>query len=194
MSKVQRIEINFPVPVEVPSGFENLLAAAVDMVCKQYEVQNPYRVMWPAGQGSKILSMPMTRAEEEAGQGMEFDDLCYEISVSEREAYDKDLKRRGFQLTEQDCPTCGSVLFRPTASMEPNAVTCANNHVFEEGEGRPRLRIHFLLSGKTICGEMRGVPAEWPKDHKWTDKDDQVTCPRCRALINSLRQTGGNQP
>ena len=80
--KIQKIEIEFPFLVELPPGLDRLLEAVVDFVCKKYEAENPTRVMWPAGQGSK----PIWREPEEP----EFDDSIYHISVSERERYKKE--------------------------------------------------------------------------------------------------------
>lgn len=85
--KVLRIEINFPVPVELPDDFQRRLVALVDVACKAYEATHPGRVMWPFGVGSKITYMPMTKEEEDAGMHMEFDDDTLEIEVSEREDY-----------------------------------------------------------------------------------------------------------
>ena len=75
--KIQKIEINFPTPVELPAGFGQLLDAVVDLVCAHYESKNHTRVMWPAGSGSK----PMWNEPNEP----DFDDTVYCIEVSERE-------------------------------------------------------------------------------------------------------------
>jgi len=77
MSKIQRIEIDFPTAVSLPDGFEKTLDALIGMVCEQYERENPARVMWPAGCGSK----PLWREPEEP----EYDDTVYFIEVAERE-------------------------------------------------------------------------------------------------------------
>ena len=89
MNKLQKIEIVFPVGVELPPGWERVLDALVDMVCEAYEQQNPTRVMWPAGQGSK----PIWREPQEP----DWDDSVYFIDVAEREAYPKELERRRWQ-------------------------------------------------------------------------------------------------
>ena len=90
---IRCIEISFPTEVELPDGFDRLLDAAVDMVCKAYERSHPDRVMWPAGRGSK----PSWSAADAAFFGVEappgapdsgeptFDDSVYCIEVSERE-------------------------------------------------------------------------------------------------------------
>lgn len=82
--KIQKIEVEFPVAVELPLGFDRLFDAVIDLVCEKYEAQNPTRVMWPAGHGSK----PIWREPEEP----EFDDSILHISVSERAATPKELK------------------------------------------------------------------------------------------------------
>jgi len=84
MAKIKAIEINFPVGVNVPDGFYELLSSTVGLVCKQYEKENPDRVMWAAGHGSKPTYIPMTQKEEQH-RGMEFNDHIYEIEVAERE-------------------------------------------------------------------------------------------------------------
>lgn len=89
MSKLQKIEIAFPVGVNLPPGFERTLDALIGMVCEAYEEAHPDRVMWPAGQGSK----PIWREPAEP----DFDDSVYFIEVAEREAYPKELERRAWQ-------------------------------------------------------------------------------------------------
>ncbi len=77
MSKIKRIEISFPVEIELPDGFEQALSALVGIVCSQYQKENPTRVMWTAGHGSK----PLWNEPNEP----DFDDSVYVIDVSERE-------------------------------------------------------------------------------------------------------------
>ena len=108
--KFSTIEITFPVPVEAPDGFFHVLDTMVDMICKKYEADNPTRVMWPAGAGSKpifsdhdaaflgIKQRQPTGGREQGGneQGSKipkkgeeptFDNSVYQISVSEREDF-----------------------------------------------------------------------------------------------------------
>lgn len=87
MGKARSIEIHFPVAVEFPPGFERTLDALVDMVCEAYELKHPDRTMWPAGYGAK----PIWNEPQEPT----FDDSIYYIEVAEREANEKELKRRG---------------------------------------------------------------------------------------------------
>ncbi len=82
------IEVSFPVDVDVPDSFYRALSELIGLVCEEYEKTHPDRVMWPAGQGNKITYMPMTKAEEDAGKHLEFDDSIFAIEVAERENYD----------------------------------------------------------------------------------------------------------
>ena len=95
MSKLQGIEISFPVPVSIPDGFERALEALVEMVCKQYERENPTQVMWTAGFGSKprwskadaaFLGVATDGDAPESGEP-EWDDSVFTISCSEREDF-----------------------------------------------------------------------------------------------------------
>lgn len=95
MSKISRIEISFPVPVELPDGWERVLMAMVDMTCNNYQKANPDRVMWPAGVGSKprwsqadaaFLGQAPDPAAPEGGEPT-FDDSVLVIDCAEREDY-----------------------------------------------------------------------------------------------------------
>lgn len=76
-SKIVKIEINFPVYVSLPVGFERILDSLISSVCEQYQMENPTRVMWPAGCGGK----PIWQEPEEP----DFDMSVYCIEVAERE-------------------------------------------------------------------------------------------------------------
>lgn len=93
-NKIVTIEISFPVPVELPEGWEQLLDSAVNLVCKHYEQANPTRIMWPAGHGTKIL----WREPQEP----DMDVSVYAIDVAEREGSKKELRRRGRWPTEKE--------------------------------------------------------------------------------------------
>ena len=77
MPKISMIEVTFPAEVEIPKTARIALEAAVTLVCKKYERENPTRVMWPAGVGSKML---LNEPEEPT-----FDDTVFVIDVAERE-------------------------------------------------------------------------------------------------------------
>ena len=90
---IKKIEIDFPVPVELSDGFQQSLDELLTTVCKKYEADNPKRVMWPFGHGSKPTHIPLTQ-EDEKKRGCEFDDSVYYIEVAEREGHENELKRR----------------------------------------------------------------------------------------------------
>lgn len=83
---IRKIEISFPVPVTMRVEHERMLVELVGYICDEWCRAHPDRVMWPAGTGSKITFMPMTR-EQEQRRGMEFDDDVFAIDCSERERY-----------------------------------------------------------------------------------------------------------
>jgi hypothetical protein len=87
MTKVLSIRVDFPVPVDLPPGFDRALESLVNMVCEAYEKENPERTMWPAGMGA----MPVYREPEEPL----FDLSVLNIAVAERDASDRELRRRG---------------------------------------------------------------------------------------------------
>jgi hypothetical protein len=88
VAKIQKIEVVFPVPVEVPPGFSRLLEGVVGMVCEKYKAENPERSMWVFGVGSKPLFQEPLEPK--------WDDSIYFIEVAEREADErtKELRRR----------------------------------------------------------------------------------------------------
>jgi hypothetical protein len=74
---IKTIEITFPVPVELPLGFEHTLSCLISMVCELYQQNNPERVMWAASHGSRpIMSM---------GDITGFEAEIYSIDCEERE-------------------------------------------------------------------------------------------------------------
>jgi len=83
---IVKIEIDFPLPVELPKGWEEKLSNLVSEVCDKYKQEHPDRVMWPAGHGYKPTYIPLTM-EDEKHRGMEFDDSIFHISVSEHRNY-----------------------------------------------------------------------------------------------------------
>jgi len=95
MSKITSIEINFPVPVELPAGFEGALSALVAMVCEKYKAEHHGRTMWPAGSGAKPCWSRRDAAflGEKPGPNAPhsgeptFDDSIFVIEVAEREDY-----------------------------------------------------------------------------------------------------------
>jgi len=112
-----RIEINFPRRVNIPDSEFQRLVNTVSEICRQYEQAHLGRVMWPAGMGSKITYMPMTREEELAGKHMEFDTDTLSIDCCEREDYDWPCKKcNHVQGDHKSCilnPPAGECEFEP---------------------------------------------------------------------------------
>lgn len=103
-----RIEITFPVPVELTNDDQRVIDAIAAEVCDRWERAHPGRVMWPAGIGSKITYMPMTRAEELAGKHMEFDTGVLSIDCAERADYSWLCAKCGIEQGEhKDCMADG---------------------------------------------------------------------------------------
>jgi hypothetical protein len=84
MTTIRRIEVNFPVPVELSDADQKALHDLLSRICQRYEADHPDRVMWVFGWGSKPTYIPMT-AEEERTRGIEFDDDTLFAEISERE-------------------------------------------------------------------------------------------------------------
>lgn len=93
--KVRTIEIQFPCEVDTPEGWERALDALLDMVCKQYQKDHPFDVMWPSGYGSKptwskadaaFLGKDVNPNAPESGEPT-WDDSVYQISMAAREDY-----------------------------------------------------------------------------------------------------------
>jgi hypothetical protein len=82
------IEIDFGAPVNISRAHQRRLFSLVDAICDGYEARHPDRTMWAAGFGGKIVSMPITREDEEAGVPLDFDMSILHIECCERENYD----------------------------------------------------------------------------------------------------------
>jgi hypothetical protein len=80
---ISKIEVSFPAPVNLPDGWEQALCSLVEIVCKQWQAENPTMVMWTAGIGSKVTRMPIAAGDER----MEFDDDTFAIDCCAREDY-----------------------------------------------------------------------------------------------------------
>lgn len=89
MKDILKIEVSFPLGVEITSEQQQELTKVISSICDSYNKQNPTRVMWPFGQGYKLLSNLFMLDD---GEPMEFDLNCYHIEVSEREAYEGENK------------------------------------------------------------------------------------------------------
>jgi len=165
-----KIEISFPVKVELTQDDMRQLDAITGEICDRYEVAHPGRVMWAAGVGSKILYMPMTRDEELAGKHMEFDDAVFAIDCSEREDFKWPCAKCEFtQGDHQDCildPPAGNCEFEPK-SQEPRPIQergLVPMHVYLSAvDGRQKMRAALREARakvKELEGLLSGKPAE----------------------------------
>lgn len=171
---IRRIEISFPVSVELPPGFERVLIDLVDMVCQSYVRDHPTRTMWPAGVGAK----PLWREPEEP----EFDAETFQIECAEREASEKDLERRGFEILPTDCTVCGEIQFKG-----PLGPSCPNGHT--NSPGMIRTVIHILFEGLSLCRFTTEVPGKWPEGHKWVSPvHDAAEAATCRKCLSTFRK------
>ena len=78
---INKIIVDFPLPIELPEGFERALDGLINMICEKYRKENPDRVMWPASRGS----LPIFHEPHEPT----FDDSILHIEVAEREDYNQ---------------------------------------------------------------------------------------------------------
>lgn len=93
--KITSIEISFGAAVTLPDGWERALDGLIGMVCEQYQRENPTRVMWPAGAGSKprwsqrdAAFLGVAAASDAPADGdPTFDDSVYFVDCAEREDY-----------------------------------------------------------------------------------------------------------
>lgn len=136
-TKIRQINITFPVGIEPPPGFMQTLDALVNMVCEAYEKENPHRVMWPAGSGfpydvrGRHIESLALMGDDAVGEA-ETDWSIYAIDVKEREAREKDLKKRGFIVGMATCNVCGCVLYR---RKESRSWLCPNEHIQDNDGG-----------------------------------------------------------
>ena len=91
VTKVSRIEIDFPGLVELPKEFERSLHELVQTVCGHYEKENPGMVMWVFGSGCKPLWNPFMLGKDEL---MECDDEVLYLEVSARERHPREVKKK----------------------------------------------------------------------------------------------------
>lgn len=93
-----RIEINFPVDVEISEANYRRLDKVLRHICDDYEKTHPDRVMWPFGMGDKMLVNPLMLGDDEP---IPFDGNVYAVEIAEREV-NKDengnVIERGFRL------------------------------------------------------------------------------------------------
>jgi hypothetical protein len=39
--------------------------------------------------------------------------------------------------------------------------------------------VHYLVSGRPLCGFHNGVPRDWPEGHVWAYYGEEVNCEAC---------------
>ena len=82
------ISVSFPVPVNLTREHQVRLVELIDEICDGYEARHPDRTMWAAGIGGAVVSMPITKEDEENGVPLEFDMSVFSIDCCERENYE----------------------------------------------------------------------------------------------------------
>ena len=93
MTKVVRISIAFPVPVEITGETSRFLDEALTAICEDYETDNPGRVMWVFGQGG--TPPPGFFFDEPRG---EWDMTALNFEIAERERGDAEKTRQRSDL------------------------------------------------------------------------------------------------
>jgi len=98
MSKdTQRIEIVFPMKVDISERPRDLIHQALSVICEENCPEDS--LMWPSGHGFKPTFIPLTQYEEQF-RGMEFDETVEYFEVSCREASSKELERKVLKKAE----------------------------------------------------------------------------------------------
>lgn len=92
----RKIEILFPLPIELPDGFEMELDVLINKACKKFEAENSEYKMWLAGHGSKTLWREPLEPD--------YDDEVYKITVSVKNADpSKNSLVRALAFPYEDC-------------------------------------------------------------------------------------------
>jgi len=80
MDKIDKIKISFPVPIKLSDN----RIREITKVIQRIITDNPQsgQTMWPSEFGNEILSMPMTKEDDENGVPIVFDDAVFHIGVS----------------------------------------------------------------------------------------------------------------
>lgn len=112
------IQVSFSEPVNISQDQTRRLVAILDEICAAWEAKHPDSVMWPAGIGGLITSMPITAEDEAAGVPMTVDMTilsieCFarERSVGEHLWMSYDEAKRWFPRAERPpifCKVCGA--------------------------------------------------------------------------------------
>lgn len=73
--KIKQIQIRFPMPIELPDGFDLVLDTLLNIVCAKYERENLNKSMFIFTKNIKLMSHRSKEAE--------FDNLVYYIDIAE---------------------------------------------------------------------------------------------------------------
>lgn len=79
---IVRIEVDFPVAVEIADARVQAIDRILGSICRDYEAAHPGRVMWPFGLGAKMLVNPLMLSDDEP---IPFDDTVLHFEIAERE-------------------------------------------------------------------------------------------------------------
>lgn len=94
-----KIEVTFSHPIGITGAVQSKLVAYAEHICNKYKETHPGRVMWAAGIGCKVTSIPVTDDEP-----IGFDEEVFAIDCAEREDYDWVCTRCG--MTQGDHKHC----------------------------------------------------------------------------------------
>lgn len=155
-----KLEVCFPRPVVVTEDDHRILVALTEEVCKRYERSHPGRVMWPFGQGLKMLVHPLMLSDDEP---IPFDEDVWQIECSEREDYGWLCAKCGIkQGDHQDCilnPPAGACAFEPAkyeAEPEPEPRGLVPMRVYLAAvNGRREMRA-ALVAARARIAELEG--------------------------------------
>jgi hypothetical protein len=79
---ISRIEVGFPVPVEISGNWYKEFDKLLGEICSHYEATHPREVMWVFGMGSRMISNPMIDGP------LKFDDSVYSVEIACRERFE----------------------------------------------------------------------------------------------------------
>lgn len=156
------IEVTFPSPVHISREHQGQLMDLVGKICDSYEDAHPDRVMWAAGYGGKITSMPITREDEEAGVPLSFDMSVLSIDCSERERYDTDRRHRRAPAPDlqSKLDEALSRIARLEEALEPFAKALDDWGDEPEQNDRRNLYEHPAAIGIGL-GDLRRARSQW---------------------------------
>lgn len=90
-ARTHQIRIDFPEGVEISNEAHEMICAAIDLICRDWETRNPGQIMWLFGHGALMTSNPFL---VEGDHPVEFDTTVEHLEVSSREGSVSELERR----------------------------------------------------------------------------------------------------